>query len=182
MPVATNALTTVPDAKAYLKIDQSDTSFDALIEFLINAVSTQLEGYCQRPLKAQSFTNEEFDGTGRNTLLLPAFPVSAITTVTIDDVLVPAAEYKVRKNRGALVRLQGCWPKGIMNIKLSYTGGFATIPADLELACKHTVMFYYKTDVADFSRTFGEGFVLRPDDLPPQTKQLCTRYKRVVLV
>jgi uncharacterized phiE125 gp8 family phage protein len=181
MTLAANALTTLAGAKGYLKIPLDDTDQDGVIEFLINAVSSQIEAYCKRKLKEQVYTDEEFDGNDFNTLLLPAYPVTAVSSVKIDDEVVVSSEYKVRKSRGALVRLKSCWPCGILNLKVSYTAGFAEIPPDLELACKHTVMFYYKTDVADFSRTYGEGFVLRPDALPPQTKMLCGPYRRVLI-
>ncbi|MGM0882602.1 MAG: head-tail connector protein [Bacillota bacterium] len=181
MPLNANALTTLQAAKEYLRIPVTETMDDALIESLINAVSGQMDGYCKRNLKQQVYTDKEYDGNDRSTLLLGEYPIASITSVKIDDVIVPASEYKIRKDRGALVRLDSKWPEGIMNVKISFTAGLSTVPANMELACKHLVMFYYKTDLADFSKTFGEGFVLRPEGLPRQIKFLLAPYRRVLI-
>jgi uncharacterized phiE125 gp8 family phage protein len=175
----TNSLTTLSDAKEYLRI--TDNNQDSLISSLILAVSGQIEGYCRRNLTERTYTDEEFDGTGGSRLLLGQYPVSQITSVKIDDVEVDPSEYKIRKGIGSLIRVKSIWPKGFLNIKVSFQAGYSEVPADLNLACKHLVMFYYKTDVANFSRTFGEGFVLRPEALPPQIKMLLTPYRKVLV-
>lgn len=181
MPLLDYALTSVVAAKEYLKISVAETSEDTLIESLVNAVTDQIEAYCNRKLKERVVVDEEFDGMDSDTLILPDYPLSSVSSVKIDGVLVDAAEYKLRKGMGAIVRLKSKWPKGVLNLQVSYTAGYANVPANLELACKHTVMFYYKTDVANFSRTYGEGFVLRPDALPRQTQMLLAPYRKVLV-
>lgn len=181
MTLGSNALTSLDAAKAYAKIPADDTSMDALFEALINAASTAIDGYCRRNLKEQVYTDLEFDGSGSRNLLLGQYPISTISAVKIDDVLVDATEYKVRKEIGTLVRLNFCWPEGIMNLKVSFTAGYTDVPADLELACKHLVLFYYKTDIADFSRTFGEGFVMRPEAFPVQVRAILDPYRKVLI-
>lgn len=179
MPLAANALTTIEAARQYCKI--SDADRDVLIGSLINAASMQIEKYCRRRIKEAAYVDQEFDGTGTTNLLLPDYPVKEVSAVKIDDVLVPAAEYKLRKEIGSVVRLCSRWPEGVLNVKVSFTAGYNPIPADIELACKHLVMFYFKTDIADFSRTFGEGFVLRPDAMPRQVQIILDPYRKVML-
>lgn len=179
MPLSPNALTTLSAAKDYLKI--TDDSQGEIIESLINAVSHQIERYCRRNLKERVYIDEEYDGTNSANLLLGQYPVSSISSVKIDDVIIDASEYKIRKNMGSLVRLNSNWPNGVLNIKVSYTAGYNPVPEDLELACKHMVMFYYKTDISNFSRTFGEGFVVRPEAFPPQVRMLLDGYRKVLI-
>jgi hypothetical protein len=181
MPLETNALTDVTKAKEYCGIDAADTSLDALIESLVNAASNAMENFCNRILKAQDIAGEEYDGTGSSNLFLKQLNINSILSVKINDVLVDASEYKLRKGSGIIVRLNSSWPKDVLNVKVSYNAGFTSVPADLELACKHLVKFYYKTDIADFSRTFGEGFVMRPEAWPGQVRALLSAYKRVLI-
>lgn len=178
MPLSNNALTTLAAVKSYLKLQ--GTTDDALLEDLINASSSAIENFCKRKFKEQAYVEEEFDGTGKNFVLLDQFPVKSIESISIDNSLVDPAEYKVKKKNGVLLRTSGVWPKGEINITVSYTAGFAEIPYDLELACKHLVMSYFKSDIASFSTTFQDGMVFRPEALPAQVKALVAPYKKVM--
>lgn len=178
MPLATNALTTLDAVKGYLKINYDQFTDDETLEELINACSTAIENYCRRKFKVQSH-DEEYDGTGKKYLLLEQYPVTTITSVSINGVLLHPTEYKVKKSNGLLLRTNGFWPVGDININVVYTAGLSEIPADLELACKHWVMSFFKADVANFSTTFQEGFVFRADAMPAQVKALVAPYKKV---
>jgi uncharacterized phiE125 gp8 family phage protein len=178
MPLKSNALTTLADAKAYLKA-QGDID-NTTIEELINASSSAIENYCKRKFKEQAYLEEEYDGTGKNHILLDQYPVKSIESVSIDGTPLSPGQYKVKKRNGVLLNNGGIWPRGEINISVSYTAGYAEIPSDLELACKHLVMSYFKSDVANFSTTFQEGFVFRPEALPAQVKALLAPYKKVM--
>lgn len=179
MPIDPNALTSLESVKGYLKIDESQTNENSLLTDLINACSFTIENYCGRQFKKRVFSEQEYDGNGRNYLLLEQFPIVSIETVYIDGELLDPGQYKAKKGNGILIRKNSVWPKGDANIAVSYTAGYSEIPYDLELACKHLVMFYYKSDVASFSTTFQEGFVFRPEALPSQVKALVAPYKKV---
>lgn len=178
MPLAPNALTTLESVKSYLKIDTTEVMDDDRLVDLINSCSTAIENYCGRKFKEQEYT-EEYDGTGSKYILLQQYPVKSVDSVKIDDVLVDPNEYKVKKRNGLLVN-RNLWPTGDMNITVTYTAGLSEIPADLELACRHYVMSFFKADVAAFSTTFQDGFVFRADAMPVQVKMLLAPYKKVV--
>jgi uncharacterized phiE125 gp8 family phage protein len=194
MPLGSNALTTLEAVKSYLKIDSSQTVDDSRLEDLINACSSAIENYCERKLKEQTFTDDEYDGNGSRYILLRAYPVKSIASVSINGTLLDVSQYKVRKNDGTLIRTGTTtqfigydyyqrgpvWPKGDINISVTYTAGLSEIPADLELACRYFVMAFFKADVAAFSTTFSEGFVFRADAMPSQVKMLLQPYKKVV--
>jgi hypothetical protein len=179
MPLAENALTTLEAVKEYLKIPIGTTVDDTKLEDLINSCSTAIENYCGRKFKEQSF-DEECDGTGTKYILLEQYPVKSINTVSVDDIILDSSEYKFKKNNGVLIRNNTVWPRGDINTNVSYIAGLSEIPADLELACRHFVMSFFKADVASFSTTFSEGFVFRPEAMPAQVKALVSPYKKVV--
>lgn len=180
MPIAVNALTTLESLKSYLKIELSYTNDDEpLLIPLINACSTAIEEYCERKFKEQTYSDEEYDGNGTKYILLRQFPVKTITSVSVDGVLLDASEYKVKKTNGTLIRVNSVWPQGDINISVTYTAGLSEVPAPVELACKHYVMSFFKTDVASFSTTFADGFVFRADSMPAQVKTLLQPYKKV---
>lgn len=170
-------LTTLQAVKAYLKI-RDDSTDDELLSELIKACSTAIENYCQRKFGVETY-EEEYDGSGKSFILLQNYPVNSITSVEVDEQVVDPSEYKVRKTNGMLFR-NGKWQEGFMNIKVTYAAGLNEIPSDVELACKHLVMSYFKADIASFSTTFGEGFVFRPEALPVQVKALVQPYKKVM--
>lgn len=173
-------LTTLANVKAYLKIDQSQTSDDATLLSLIAACSEAIENHCERKFGQQTFTNEEYNGTGSKYILLRQFPIKSITSVSVDGVLIESNEYKVNKLNGTLIRVSSIWPKGDINVTVTYESGFLEIPAPVELACKHYVKSFFQSDVASFSTTFSEGFVFRADALPAQVKSLVAPYKKVM--
>ncbi len=180
MPLATNALTSLSAMKSYLKIELTQTSDDSLLEDLINASSNQIEGYCKRKFKEQTYTDEEYDGNGLKYLYLQQYPVKSISSVTVDETTLSTDSYKIKKSNGNLIRVKGTWPKGDINILLTYIAGYIEIPSDLELACKHLVKSYFNSDIASFSTTFQEGMVFRPEALPAQVKTLVAPYKKVM--
>lgn len=180
MPLSPNALTTLEAVKSYLKIELTQTVDDERLVDLINACSGAIEDYCERKFKEQTFNEEEYDGTGTKYLLLQQYPVKAINSVSIASVVLDPSEYKVKKSTGNLIRNISSWPRGDINISVTYMAGLSEIPAPLELACRHFVMSFYKADVAAFSTTFSDGFVFRADAMPTQVKMLLQPYKKVV--
>jgi uncharacterized phiE125 gp8 family phage protein len=192
MALAINALTSVAAVKSYLKIADTNTIDDTRIEGLINACSSAIENFCRRNFKKQTFTDEEYDGNDHRYLNLYNYPVQSVQSVTLNDELVDSIEYIVKKKTGILARkynntLSGIsynryvpiWPKGDANILVTYTAGYDEIPADLEQACILYVMSFYKSDVANFSTTFTDGFVFRADAMPVQVKLMLQPYMKV---
>src|SRR3990167_8793398 len=76
------AFTTLARAKAFLGI--SNDSKDTLLTILINHITGFIEAYLKRSLLSQTYTNEEYDGTGTETLVLKQFPVTAISSLQVN--------------------------------------------------------------------------------------------------
>ena len=71
------ALTTLARMKIFLSI--SGDSKDSLLTMLINQVTGDIERYINRNLLSQTYTNEEYDGTGTSELVLKQYPVTTFT-------------------------------------------------------------------------------------------------------
>jgi hypothetical protein len=163
----------------YLQLEAPEESKITLITDLIKRATKVIQTYCRRDFLVKSYT-EELDGEGLANLYLRQSPILSVESVNINDQL--DTSFKIRHSMGVLTRTQGFWPKGILNIQVSYRAGFETIPEDIEQACILFVAFYYKTDIADFTNVFteGGGFV-RPEAFPGRVRALLDPYRRVVL-
>lgn len=150
MALNSNALTTLATAKAYLKIPTLEVGQDAMIELFINAASDDIERYCQRQIKSQTYT-EYRHGRNQNILLPEQWPITAVTELRVDsdsdftatDTLVPVDDYRIGDSGTTIVLVNGrVFAKGYHNIRLIYTAGFAAVPSSLENACLWIVSYY----------------------------------------
>lgn len=189
MVLNNNALATLTDTKAYLKVTVATD--DSLLEGLINACSTAIENFCRRSFYTTTYENEYYDGNNTRYLNLNNYPVSAITQVMVNGVVIDPSNYIVKNPSGVLARIgpypntftglsmsrfNTVWNRGDYNIQVSYTAGYDPIPEDLALACKMYVAAIYKADIASYSTTFNDGFVFKADAIPTQVKLMLQPY------
>ena len=164
----TEALTTLASAKTFL--GESGATYDTLLGDLLDGVEAAVGRFCRpyerdgtnHPLASYSGT-EYYSGDGMAELWLRRFPVTAITSVHVDqngyfghgtDAFDAASEWTIGtdfvpnfdltnlRNIGGLLSLRkhasavfnAAWPIGRGNVKVVYTAGYATIPDDLVLA------------------------------------------------
>jgi hypothetical protein len=126
------------------------------LDWLINAASSFIESFCKRVFtNSGALTTETIyiNGTGRDILLLPNFPVANDGTIrvytfdtvtqTVLDTLTEHTDYEVDFTAGALIT--GQWSNGFKNIKVTYSHGYttATMPWDLKNACLSLVNYLY---------------------------------------
>jgi hypothetical protein len=151
------ALVTTTSMNSYLGIASSTTE-ETECELLNNAAGTLAATLTQRGLDGNGVSRllstsrtEYFDGDGGNTLHVKAYPITAVTTLYVDpdrdygsSTLVYSDDYTYYGPEGTIktdgAPLSGGWK----SIKLTYTGGYSTIPADLQQAVKELVLFWYK--------------------------------------
>lgn len=150
MALNSNAMTTLATAKTYLKIPTLEVGQDTMIELFINSASDDIERYCQRQFKSQSYT-EYHHGRNQNILLFHQYPVVSVSELRIDfqsdftssDSLIAATDYRIGDDNNTLVLVNGqVFSKGVNNVRVIYTAGFATIPSSLENACLWIVSYY----------------------------------------
>lgn len=164
----------------------SGTAQDALLTVLVDAVSMEVRRWCDRDLTTgfeSAARTEYYDGTGEETIQLVEWPVTSVASVVIryaggTTETVDANTYRVDGGSGVLSRIDAVrtrypvttfgnvdtifgaepmFPSGFRNIGVTYTGGYATIPADLKMAC------YRLTDLAYSAR--GRNFALASESL-----------------
>lgn len=150
-----NALTTLSRAKTHMDI--SGNSKNTVITAIILGASGFVERYTKRKFGRATYTNEEYDGTGREKLFLKHYPI--IGSVTAQRRTTPLNEtdwedldsesFHIYTESGKLVSLLGEWYEGPKNYRFTYVAGFylpsaseyqdgndddLDLPYDLELA------------------------------------------------
>lgn len=68
------------------------------------------------------------DGPGRKVLLLPEWPVTAISSIEEDGVELAPADYAWSAD-GYVRRIGKLWPSQLRSIQVTYTHGYAVLPA-----------------------------------------------------
>ena len=138
MALGANALTTWVRAKTTLGFSDEQ---QAAVEFLIDAVSATANRISGRKLKARDYADIRIDGLGRDSIVLPEFPIVSLSGIYVDSSRVFGAEsalgiteYQIVSDSGIIRLYSGNFPCGIGNIKVMGNLGFAVIPEDLELA------------------------------------------------
>lgn len=139
------AITTVSNCKAFRGIAADNTEHDAELARLIPAVQEFLERECERKFELATVTEYYSGCDWRESLMVARPPIVTVTNLWDDPLRVYAtpllaASYVVpavgsEDAKAGILRLDHVtFLDGIQNIKITYSGGFATIPADLDQA------------------------------------------------
>lgn len=164
-------ITTVANCKAFRGIDAETTEHDEELDRLVDAVQAFLEKECGRTFTQGTFT-EYYSGTEwQDRLLVAAPPIISITNIWDDLARVYATPlasslYVIDDAEAGVIKLDGLtFQKGLRNIKVTYVGGFAEIPGDLEEAAiemvwaarmkgEHSLVGVRSRSIADGSTQF----------------------------
>lgn len=135
-PAADQLLVTLANLKIDLKITGSTE--DTYLNRLIAQVSADISRYCGRVFKAETVVDTFYSTEFAGFLKLSRRPVISISTVSIDAVEQDSSLYLSKDEYGFLYPRNSSgylikWDPGI--IAVTYSGGYSTIPADLEAAC-----------------------------------------------
>jgi hypothetical protein len=163
------------------------------LSLLISAASAAIEKRLNRTLASGTVT-ETYSGAGLGRIWLRRLPVSAVTAVSINGSALDNTNsdaWGFNSSTGELwrglghdnVRYAAVFPRGSQNVTVTYTGGYATIPADLKVACialiqhmangaKYTGIFKSE-ELGDYAYTLADAALL---ELPPLTLQLLSPY------
>jgi hypothetical protein len=182
-------LTTLANVKAWTK--EPGTGLDALISDLITRVSKYIKVYCERDILSKDYT-EYHNGHGSNYLLLNQYPITAITSIhddldrnfdastliDSDDIIFTTG---TNEALAGIVYLDGfSFSCGKNNIKVIYTAGYASVPADLEQACIRMVIAEMRDGTeGQMIRLSGNGEEFLPINLRREAMKVLDRYKKV---
>jgi hypothetical protein len=113
---------TLAEIKTYLEI--TDTTDDTLLTLIAEGVQGRFDRECNRTFLKGDYT-ETFDG-GAMWLLLDAYPVVSIASVSIGGTALASDGYTLNAKRGRLGYGDGDsrWPEQMQSIDVAYTGGY----------------------------------------------------------
>lgn len=119
---------TLPDCTGSLF---SDAQINAAAAHFVSIVEREVFGEGGEGFIPREFT-VTLDGSGRSAIILPHAHISAIDTITVDDVAVLPVDLAYAN--GILRYLAGTyWTYGVANIVVTYTAGkYATCPPDVK--------------------------------------------------
>lgn len=179
-------LTTLASFKAYAGV--TGAADDTVISAMISAYSAYVQQWLNRNILSQAYT-DTYNGRDHIAQMLPQWPVTAVTSVTIDGVSIPARTAVPGSGYftdGESVILSGySFARGRANVVISYTAGYATVPLELAQAVNELVNLRYKLrDKQEWSsKTLaGETVSLVTKDMPDSVRTILNNWRAVVPV
>lgn len=141
MALLSYALCTVADVQKQSGVTYTGDDL-TVVENMINLVTRFAENYIGRFIKGRGSNIDEYHDVEEETneLFLRNFPIISVATVqeNPDDAspptpLVVTTDYLISHASGRLIRRDGSWYRGngLRSVKVSYQGGYATVPEDL---------------------------------------------------
>jgi hypothetical protein len=186
MPPTANAidLTTYSAVKAWVTIPPGTTTDDQIIQDIVTGFSAYVLRLTGRgamdgsipaasPLVAPVAYAETYDGSGTNRQPIRNWPITAVSSLTIDGQTIPQSSSInvfgwVIDGDGRFVSLRGGYSAnvatfqnyrfqgqrgsgvsfgfsaGTQNVQISYTAGFSGVPFDLEMTARKVCALNYK--------------------------------------
>tara|TARA_B100000085_G_scaffold159712_1_gene145188 strand:+ start:1735 stop:2307 length:573 start_codon:yes stop_codon:yes gene_type:complete len=132
---------------------------DFKLQRIIDSVSELVKNYCGNSLVDHYSTNkvEEFNiDWNTHIVQLTESPVNTIVSVEKRDSVtesyttVATTDYYLDTSTDSVLYVTGStyknWPKGAGAVKVTYTAGYATTPADLQIAVIDLINYYFKDE------------------------------------
>lgn len=167
----------------------------ALLTLIKNSVEAWAKTYCGRDFLVPSTPYTEYhDGDGSAILRVRQRPIISITSIYVDPgrlfssaSLIPATDIiddSEAKNNGYVELFTYRFLEGRKSVKITYSGGYATIPADLSGAVRKIIAQQYKVAdkklYAEITQEVGDKRItLNPDAYPKDAMTVLDRYRRI---
>lgn len=181
------------DLKAYLQ--QTTTTFDAILTSIKGSVEAWVKNYCRDPFLVTTYT-EYYDGNGGNAIHVRHYPITEITEVNIDSDRDFAAATAVavaniissdqNNSEGVVELFDEVFSEGQKNVKIVYKAGYATIPEDLQLAvkiiCSREFMIHDKKMAGVVSQSVSDRtFTVDLEQIPRDAYTILQAYRRALV-
>lgn len=177
-------LTTLANVKAWANVKTTDD--DALLTRLISAASEYIQTWLNRSFASQAY-NEVRDGNGNCRMVFAESPVTAVSSLVVNGRPIPAsagfgqAGYSFDKT---MLKLTGyTFERGIGNVLISYTAGYAATPPEIEQACIDLISLRYKERdrIGHQSKSLaGETVTFFIKDMPDSVQTILNNYRKVI--
>jgi hypothetical protein len=118
---------------AELAVKVGKSADDPKLLFALRAASRRFRGQVGHPVILVTGDEVVLDGTGRESVLLPVWPTTAVTSVVLDGTeLAEGSDYSW-SDAGILRRADcGRWPDRLRCLQVVYDHGWADIPEDIQ--------------------------------------------------
>lgn len=162
------------------------TAHDERIAALAVQATAVVETYCRRTFAEAEYV-EDIDGTGTAEIRVSNPPVVSIASILIaadrDFSAVTAIEDTVHSRSSIVRRLSGTFPCGKGNVRITYTGGYAIIPADVKAAAIALAGAWFNTASLSgiTSATIGSVTQTLETDLPRTVRRLLGPHRTKLL-
>lgn len=191
MPDATELVST-SELRAYI---QAPTGYDTVLASIKASVEQWVKTYCRDPFLVAART-EYHDGNGQSVLRLKHFPITDLSSINIDgdrlfaDATLVDEDDIIESDESAAqgyVELKGgTFPVGQKNVKVVYSAGHSTIPADIKHAvlimCAREFMLQDKKLTGQTSQNLGDKTInLNLEEIPRNAWDILQRYQRPLI-
>jgi len=190
MAVLDYALTSLDNVKMYLFNSTSGTTYDDLLEMLIDEVTVMIEMECgDRRFKNSGDNIEEYySGVEGGKIVFPkAWPIEEVIGVEVNSGTqgnptwepIDTDTYSVDYNSG-MIYIGTKFSIGIGNYKVVYKGGYDEIPKDIEMAA-------IKMVAKEFDKRRSQGIVSEGgggnnaswnENVDPSAERIFQKYRR----
>lgn len=174
---------TLAQVKEWLGI--TGTGDDALLTRAIGAASEFVRTWLGYEILSASYT-ERRNGLGGDALPFAHYPVTAVSSLTVNSVSIPASSGLIKGyvfDERSIYYIQGNFPQGRLNIGIVYTAGLASTPADITQAVIDLVSLRYKERdrIGITSKSLaGESISFAVKEIPDTVLGVLKQYRKVV--
>jgi len=144
--MAASDLVLIADVKAYLGGDLQSND-DTVLARLITAASAFFTTSCASAILQQTYS-ELYDGKGGTRLYLRQTPVTSVASLSIGPLAIQPSVAPGQVGwvlNGNVIVLYGHWFwRGLANVAVTYTAGYATPPTDVAEAVMELVGLRYR--------------------------------------
>lgn len=197
--MAAGDLTTIEDVAGYLGIglkmagspaapDPTDATVKLLTR-LVTSASSFISTHLGRDFSQVSDYVESRNGTGGASMVFADYPVTSVGTVQIDGRVIPACTSNSSPGylfSDTCLYLRGYrFSRGVQNVLMQYTAGYATIPPEIAQVTIDLVCRKYKERerIGVTSKSInGENVSFAKTDLTDEFKSLLRQYQKVIPV
>lgn len=185
--MAAGDLVSLQDVELWLNIKAANAD-ESILPRLITAASRYIEAWLSRIIASTVFS-ESRNGPGGASMLFADYPVTAISSLSVGGVNIPASPDGIQAGYvfdvRAIYLIGYIFAPGFQNVKITYTAGYTTIPSDLAQACIELVALRYRERgrIGEVSKSIqGETISYSQKDIPASVSTILEQYKKRITV
>lgn len=118
---------------------------DNILQMLREAAQDRIKSYLGYNFISASYTDHYYSGSSSPIIYLYHRPITVLNSVKVEDSEVDVINFDIIEDGRAIYYVDGRFPQGVNNIKLSYQAGWTrtTMPASIRLAALKLCSMWY---------------------------------------